>query len=283
MLRPRPGEEEPFPLADAARIAAGIDDDAEVVALAREAAAMPRCVWGKDAPNGVDITRLSSAISVEAIALVQKGDAASALRNIEVLRALARHLRSDARLELFMRSLALESGAITTMVLMFRNRELPIEHAPGLLSHEDYRELARQALDRYRAVGIERIEGQDHPEARIIEDKEAFLRWLSDQRHALSQPYTADRSLGPRGKRPRWTRTLNIGPTRELVFATEAQARCFQAAVDLRAWRAQHGEYPETWSMPTDPFTGDPLRYRRRENGFVLSSEAYDMVGWSWH
>ena len=283
MLRPRPGEVELPPLADAARIAAGIDEQAEVVAVAREAAARPHCAWEKDAPNGVDVTRLAGAIAVEAAARANGGDAVAALEDVEVLRGLARHLRADPRIELFIYSLLVENTALDTLLLVFRDRDLPIEHAPGLLSHEDYRELAHQALARHGAVGLKRIDEQEYPQDWIMQDKTGFLRWMSDELRALRRPYTKSELPGVSGEKPRWASLLTIYPDREFIFATEARARLFGVAVDLRAWKAKHGEYPATWPMPADPFSGKPLRYNRRDDeGFVLSSEAGVVTNWVW-
>ncbi len=282
MLRPRAGEPQLAPLADAARVGQDTDERANAVAVAREAAARPDCVWDTTAFDGVDVTRLAGAIAAAAAARAEQGDTVTTLEHVEALRGLARHLRADPRIELFVYSLLVENAALDALVLTFRDRDLPIEHAPGLLSHEDYRELAHQALVRHGAVGLKRIDEQEHREERILQDKADFLRWMSDQLRALRRPYTAGEVPGASGETPRWMSLLTIYPDRKLIFATEARARLLGVAVDLRAWEARHGEYPATWPMPADPFSGKPLCYERRNEGFVLSSEAGFVTDWAW-
>ncbi len=66
-----------------------------------------------------------------------------------------------------------------------------------------------------------------------------------------------------------------------LVLARDeraSQLRLMQMALAALAYRAEHGEYPDSlsdleaagWDTPLDPFTGDPLRYRREGDGFVV-------------
>ncbi|HUU54629.1 MAG TPA: hypothetical protein VMY87_06900 [Armatimonadota bacterium] len=60
----------------------------------------------------------------------------------------------------------------------------------------------------------------------------------------------------------------------------EALVAATRAALAAKAFRAQRGRYPDSladleaagWSIPEDPFTGNPLRYRRAGNAFVVWS-----------
>ena len=46
-------------------------------------------------------------------------------------------------------------------------------------------------------------------------------------------------------------------------YALTAQARAMQALLRAEAYRREHGDFPETLpDLPTDPFTGKPMRYR---------------------
>ena len=62
-------------------------------------------------------------------------------------------------------------------------------------------------------------------------------------------------------------------------------ARCdfLQVATQLRAWKVQHGSYPDaldalttTAPPPLDPFSGEAYQYRREGEGFVLYSVGPD-------
>ncbi len=63
------------------------------------------------------------------------------------------------------------------------------------------------------------------------------------------------------------------------------------AALALRRYRLDHGEYPESLnalvpvyldSVPKDPFTGEPPEYRREGSGFVLRSAGEDIKELDW-
>jgi hypothetical protein len=65
----------------------------------------------------------------------------------------------------------------------------------------------------------------------------------------------------------------------------DAQARLAVSALAIEAFRNQESRLPQKLEevapkiladVPTDPFDGAPLRYRRRENGFVLYSIGRD-------
>jgi hypothetical protein len=58
-----------------------------------------------------------------------------------------------------------------------------------------------------------------------------------------------------------------------------------QIALALKAYQAEHGDYPadlsaleqDGWKLPLDPFTGKPYRYRRDNQGFLVYSLGEDM------
>jgi hypothetical protein len=70
-------------------------------------------------------------------------------------------------------------------------------------------------------------------------------------------------------------------PVYEQVFpkraAAESQAQVVRVGAALLAYQAAHGAFPEQLDtavspVPPDPFTGQPLRYRREGTGFVVYS-----------
>ncbi len=64
-----------------------------------------------------------------------------------------------------------------------------------------------------------------------------------------------------------------------------ASVRAAQVALAVAARRAERDSYPasladlqaEGWDLPTDPFSGEPFRYRREGDGFVVWSIGPDM------
>ncbi|HLK61262.1 MAG TPA: hypothetical protein VKU00_32230, partial [Chthonomonadaceae bacterium] len=57
----------------------------------------------------------------------------------------------------------------------------------------------------------------------------------------------------------------------------QARISIVQTGASLLAWKAKHGAFPNRLeealpTIPTDPFDGKPLRYRRESNGFVVYS-----------
>lgn len=69
----------------------------------------------------------------------------------------------------------------------------------------------------------------------------------------------------------------------EVLFRDEAQGSAASVALDLAAYRAEHGEYPAALAdlpgaerLPKDPFSGEPFHYRREGQGFVLWSVGPD-------
>ncbi|MCG3149662.1 MAG: hypothetical protein PCFJNLEI_03127 [Verrucomicrobiae bacterium] len=59
---------------------------------------------------------------------------------------------------------------------------------------------------------------------------------------------------------------------------SSARLRVTQAAIAAERYRLEHGEWPEQLvaPVPTDPFDGQPLRYRRTETGIVVWSIGED-------
>lgn len=64
----------------------------------------------------------------------------------------------------------------------------------------------------------------------------------------------------------------------EKVVRGLARLRAAQAAIAAERYRLQHGQWPEQLvePVPTDPFDGKPLRYRRMPTGFVVWSVGVD-------
>ena len=58
------------------------------------------------------------------------------------------------------------------------------------------------------------------------------------------------------------------------LAVVENRSLLANAALDLRAYRLEHGEYPPALPPSLNPASGDSLRYRRDGNGFELHGES---------
>jgi hypothetical protein len=56
-----------------------------------------------------------------------------------------------------------------------------------------------------------------------------------------------------------------------LPAGVETRAVLIRAALELRAYRAEHADYPVTWPSDADPWARE-IRYRREDGGFVVSA-----------
>ena len=59
-----------------------------------------------------------------------------------------------------------------------------------------------------------------------------------------------------------------------------------QTAVALRRYRDEHGSYPDTWDMPIDPLSGQPMLYRRTDAGFEITGSLDEddyPLHWQWN
>jgi hypothetical protein len=61
------------------------------------------------------------------------------------------------------------------------------------------------------------------------------------------------------------------------IQRSDAQAAVIRAGAAVLAWKARHGAFPARLKevlrpVPTDPYDGKPLRYRRERSGFAVYS-----------
>ena len=69
-------------------------------------------------------------------------------------------------------------------------------------------------------------------------------------------------------------------------YKNEAEIACGRMFLALKAYKARFGNYPLTlselkssmdWKLPTDPFNGKDMKYKRIGSGFVVYSVGYDL------
>jgi hypothetical protein len=128
-------------------------------------------------------------------------------------------------------------------------------------------------------------------------DKAAYLTLMETAVGAAGDPWKiADPALsasleGVRGSRAAATPVTSMlaqGLERNLWIRdrTAAKLGLARVALALKAYQAEHGQYPSSlapvqqagWPLPPDPFTGKPFHYRRERTGFTVWSAGPDMV-----
>jgi hypothetical protein len=72
-----------------------------------------------------------------------------------------------------------------------------------------------------------------------------------------------------------------------------ARARIFRVAANVEQYRRTHGhppdaldDLPDDFTIPLDPFDGQPLRYQRLEHGYLIYSvfrDGIDQGGVTWN
>jgi hypothetical protein len=123
-------------------------------------------------------------------------------------------------------------------------------------------------------------------------DESAFVRHMNANIEAIDLPWPQSRDEMQRLDREHPARhilTSMIAP----VFARScwsmeratAQIGAAKVALAAKAYRAEHGRYPERlsdleadgWELPNDPFIDKPYHYRRENDGFTVWSVGPNM------
>ncbi len=109
---------------------------------------------------------------------------------------------------------------------------------------------------------------------------EELERWYAEVREEAAQPFPRRRYRSyPRGWFP--YRLQNGMPTDEMPELNRARLELLRLQLALHEYRLRRGRYPADLAalapeilavLPTDPFTGDPYRYRRRGGVYLLYS-----------
>jgi len=127
-------------------------------------------------------------------------------------------------------------------------------------------------------------------------DQFAYLRHMGQQIEAVHEPYregrfalaTIEDSIHDLPKTAVLSRRLYPVFSRALQKRDGAIARLdeFRIVLALKAYKQQHGPYPETldelqrtlpWELPKDVFSGEAFRYQRKGEGFMLYSFGRDL------
>ncbi len=99
----------------------------------------------------------------------------------------------------------------------------------------------------------------------------------------LHEAYRRAQELGDQNEDVPGTRQIYPQDLMRISIANLTSVRLAIATLDLELHRRKHGTWPETIrdlpsDWPTDPFDGQPLRYRRTDNGCMIYSVAYDQT-----
>ena len=120
-------------------------------------------------------------------------------------------------------------------------------------------------------------------------DQALYLRTLRTWIEAGDAAYQ-ERAEKIQAELPRWALMSKlllpaIDKAAEHLAGLETRRRMALAAIELRRYRREHGHYPASWPMLTDPFTGEPLGYEVEAGGFVIWSAGRlgdGRIEWRW-
>lgn len=115
----------------------------------------------------------------------------------------------------------------------------------------------------------------------IMEIYLAALRTIESRPADRDWSFLADEAVD---ELPTMTQRLlpSIRMTVSNVEVAELRRTLLRTAIALRLHHDHHGKFPERWDMPHDPFTENPMRYERHEDGsgFTLRSDAVWQSTW---
>jgi hypothetical protein len=269
------------------------------IAAAHEAAAIHACDWQAAATLQEDarsargqsfsVDLLAGALTADAFFHAERGDLVTAVRDLESLYALAGHTATLPQ-PTTLRSFAVkELMAFGTLSRIFRDRDVPRSRLGEMLERRDYRTLRRQALHAEGSWVLanfdELTSSQSDRERR--ECKARYVRTMVRIDESLEGSWDFS-WLPPVEDMSRMIvhgcAHAPCGRDMDLPAGLEARAVLVRAALELRAYRAEHADYPATWPSGSDPWSSE-IRYGREEGGFVVSAADSQgkVIRLAWH
>ncbi|MFC1760975.1 hypothetical protein ACFL6U_02720 [Planctomycetota bacterium] len=125
---------------------------------------------------------------------------------------------------------------------------------------------------------------------RLIRGHATYLQLMHAYTQLCQEPYPkpgADihQRIGQLQKRSLLTRHLTprLGIYQRFYCRTAAQVRMTRTGLRLLHYRHDHGDFPAElaalgWALPIDPFSNQPLQYRKEASGFLIYSVFEDQV-----
>ncbi|HRP62427.1 MAG TPA: hypothetical protein PK400_03960 [Phycisphaerales bacterium] len=286
---------------------ATIEKLAPALDLVKQAAAMPQCLWNNTMyDEGMDALMpwiayghlLSFALRDRAAHRASEGRLDEAASDLATAVMLANHIGSDPTPISQLVRWSIIEAVLASMETLFRhaNHDVPEGPLADLIRQLDLQPDLIRAIEANALMGlssinrpnVELIEAngiapnvtpallvrlwwyRDLDRAYVLDANRELIEWLSAPAHnRAGEPIATETPehaiLGSHFVMESWQiQKLNLRLEQSRLLAV--------LAMELRAHRRAHGEYPdpETWTTPLDPVTKAPLHYERTETGFRL-------------
>jgi len=277
---------------------------ASVFADALHAARREQCVWdtalydrGLDAPLEylTHARTLTHILVADMQRQAAQEDHAAAMVRLEAVMGLADHVTADSVLLAHIFSDAIEQIGMDRFIEAYQDQiDLPTE-ARG---HFERRSASARIRDTLLVEGTFAkhwiIDRGNTPMPELFHKREAqeMLLLILEILEDIEKPWLEQRVEARMGDVPLWAFSLSLVLRSYDRFIArslqvERQRLSLLAAIDLRQYRAVHGEYPhpDAWEMPIDPLTGRPIGYKRTDDGFTITAPAVDSmpaIQWQW-
>ena len=273
-------------------LVAGLEDAVEAACAAAD---RPYCVW-----DVWDIDLASSAFTAEVFYLqaraldlgavlaahaqlqAEYGNLRAAAESLRAMRALVAHLALIPAAGVVSAMLLVEMMMFEQLERLFRDRELP-ETCAEWFRPSDYRGLMRRTLLAEGALVLTFFDdpcfsGHAVDDPHKQQDKALYLRAMRRIIQNVDEGGGTGEMDDGRKSLPKWAMAASRGvPSMDypLEYLAVVENRTFlaNAALDLRAYRLEHGKYPPALPPSINSGSGDLLGYRREGNGFELHRE----------
>lgn len=299
------------PSPDPARLEALVASVEDAVEAACAAADRPYCVWGVwdiDLASGAfiwavsnlqeDALDLGAVLAAHAQLQAGYGNLRAAAESLRAMRALVAHLALVPSTGVVSAMLLVEIMMFDRLEGLFRDHELP-ESCAEWFRPRDYRAFFRRTLLAEGAWALTFFDdpgfsGQAADGRHKQQDKALYIRAIRRLIQRVDEGGDTSGIYSDWENLPKWAIAARLGvpsmtfPLRYLAVV-ENRTLLANAALDLRAYRLEHGEYPPALPPSLNPASGDSLRYRRDGNGFELHREpAHDAAfakasRWRWN
>lgn len=275
--------------------------------LAKQAAAMPRCHWS-DAlyDEGIDALMpwlangrmLSQALRDRAAHRANEGRLDDAADDLATAIALANHIGADPTPIAQLVRWAIIEASLSSLETLFRpaNHDAPEGRLTDLIRNLDLQAGLARSMEAQALVGLDFINRpnlelleafamstditpgllvrmwwyRDLDRAYMLDSHRELIEWASIPVH--DRTVAQQRANAPSHAIISGQFVMEVQQIQEASLRHERTRLLAVLAMELRAHRRAHGEYPETRDLPNDPLSKQPIRYERTATGFRLSA-----------
>ncbi|GEM_PF-5200051 len=281
-----------------------------------EALAVPYCNWGTHVEQGRDasveylrqVRSMARLLAIEAIVRANSGDLEGAAGSLKDIMRLADQGACESHVMGILMRNALDALATDTARRIFAKSDSIPSGFSEALARRAYATYVGRALIYEGSIAVATVRtaaggnaiGPVEEQAIPKDLADGLIWYLSTLRSyidELNQPYFQRTAASRRSPMPSSAR-LPDGLARfedidricRVGASIENQCAVTSTAIQLRAYRKVHGEYPDpqSYSVPTDALTGKPIEYLKYTDGFLLRASMAGLRGesadyeWEW-